>query len=377
MVLRKDIQMDDAALKRTRLYRQHVQLNAKMVEFGGWEMPVQYTGIIEEHRAVRTAAGLFDVSHMGQIQVSGAGARDFLQYLAANDVRKLDVGRCQYSFLLNERGGTIDDMMVYRTGPDAYTLVVNASNADKDWAHVLATGTGRRGVRLENRSGDRALLAFQGPLAGEILAELTSDDLEALRFHDVRPHTVAGLPVMLAASGYTGENGFEIFVASDEVESLWRALLEAGRRAGAVPAGLGARDTLRLEASLALYGHELDESTSPLEANLGFAVAKSGAYIGSEAIREQLAGGVSKRLVMLEMIDRGIPRQGYGICRPDGSAAGVITSGSVSPWTGKNIALGFVDPKLARRGQELLVSVRKRRLRAKVVRRPYYRRPGS
>ena len=182
---------------------------------------------------------------------------------------------------------------------------------------------------------------------------------------------------MLAASGYTGENGFEIFVGTKEVESLWCALLEAGKRAGAVPAGLGARDTLRLEASLALYGHELDENTSPLEANLGFAVAKTGAYIGSEAIREQLAGGVSKRLVMLEMIDKGIPRQGYGIHRSDGSDAGVITSGSVSPWTGRIIAMGFVDPKLARREQEVLVAVRHRRLRAKVVRRPYYRRPGS
>ena len=375
--MRKETHVDNATLKRTPLYRQHLRLNGKMVEFGGWEMPVQYTGIIEEHRAVRTAAGLFDVSHMGQIHVSGTGARDFLRHLAANDIRKLDVGRCHYSFLLNERGGTIDDMMVYRTGPDAYTLVVNASNAEKDWAHILSTGTGRTGVRLENRIGDRALLAFQGPLAGDILSMLTSDDLAALRFHDVRPFNVAGLPVMLAASGYTGENGFEIFVASNKVESLWRALLEAGKGAGAVPAGLGARDTLRLEASLALYGHELDENTSPLEANLGFAVAKTGSYIGSEAIREQLAGGVSKRLVMLEMIDKGIPRQGYGIQRSDGSTAGVITSGSVSPWTGKNIAMGFVDPKLARRGQELLVSVRNRRLRARVVRRPYYRRPGS
>lgn len=369
--------MDDATLKRTPLYRQHVKLNAKMVEFGGWEMPVQYAGIIEEHRAVRTAAGLFDVSHMGQVRVSGTGARDFLRYLAANDVRKLDIGRCQYSFLLNERGGTIDDMMVYRTGEDSYTLVVNASNAERDWAHIVSTGTGLKDVRLENRIGKQALLAFQGPLASEILSELTPEDVGALRFHDVRPYTVAGWPVMLAASGYTGENGFEIFVGTNEVESLWCALLEAGKRAGAVPAGLGARDTLRLEASLALYGHELDENTSPLEANLGFAVAKTGAYIGSEAIREQLAGGVSKRLVMLEMIDKGIPRQGYGIHRSDGSDAGVITSGSVSPWTGRIIAMGFVDPKLARREQEVLVAVRNRRLRAKVVRRPYYRRPGS
>ncbi|MDE2887105.1 MAG: glycine cleavage system aminomethyltransferase GcvT [Gemmatimonadota bacterium] len=369
--------MDDTTLKRTPLYRQHVQLNAKMVAFGGWEMPVQYTGIVAEHRAVRTVAGLFDVSHMGQIQVSGTGAQDFLQHLAANDIRKLDVGRCHYSFLLNERGGTIDDMMVYRTGQDVYKLVVNASNRKKDWAHIRSAGTGRSGVRLENRFDDGALLAFQGPAAAEILSVLTPDDVASLRFHEVRPFTVAGVPVLLAASGYTGENGFEIFVGSNEVESLWRALLDEGRHAGAVPAGLGARDTLRLEASLALYGHELDEDTSPLEANLGFAVAKTGTYIGSEAIREQLAGGVSKRLVMLEMIDRGIPRQGYDIHRSDGSAAGVITSGSVSPWTGKIIAMGFVDPKLARRGQELHVAIRNRRLRARVVRRPYYRRPGS
>ncbi len=369
--------MDDTTLKRTPLYRQHLELNAKMVEFGGWEMPVQYAGIIEEHRAVRTSAGLFDVSHMGQVHVSGTGAKDFLAYLAANDVRKLDVGRCQYSFLLNERGGTIDDMMVYRTGPDAYTLVVNASNREKDWAHIRSAGAGRSGIRLENRFDDGALLAFQGPAAAEILSGLTPDDVGALRFHEVRPCAVAGIPVAIAASGYTGENGFEIFAGSNDVESLWCALLDGGRHAGAVPAGLGARDTLRLEASLALYGHELDEETSPLEANLGFAVAKSGSYIGSEAIREQLKSGVSKRLVMLEMIDRGIPRQGYDIRRPDGSVAGEITSGSVSPWTGKIIAMGFVDPKLARRDQELHVAIRNRRLRARVVRRPYYRRPGA
>ena len=369
--------MKSADLKRTPLSGQHVALNAKMVEFGGWEMPVQYSGIVAEHQAVRTAAGLFDVSHMGQIQVSGSGARDFLQYLAANDVEKLEIGRCQYSFLLNERGGTIDDMMVYRIEADTYTLVVNASNAENDWAHVRSTGTGRKGIHLHNGSGASALLAFQGPAAGRILSELTSDDVEALRFHDVRPFTVAGLPVMLAASGYTGENGFEIFVSSDEVELLWRALLDTGKDAGAVPVGLGARDTLRLEASLALFGHELDENTSPLEANLGFAVAKTGSYIGSGAIREQMARGVDKRLVMLEMIDRGIPRQGYEIHRSDGTTTGVVTSGSVSPWSGKIIAMGFVSPKLARPGQELLVSVRNRRLRAKVVRRPYYRRPST
>ena len=234
--------MENAALKHTPLYRQHVELGAKMVEFGGWEMPVQYTGIVAEHRAVRTSAGLFDVSHMGQIQVSGAGARDFLQYLAANDIRKLKNGRCQYSFLLNERGGTIDDMMVYRTGPDAFTLVVNASNAETDWAHVVCVGAGRKDVHLENKSGDRALLAFQGPAAGGILSNLTPDDVGAIRFHGIRPCTVAGLPVWLAASGYTGENGFEIFAASSDVEQLWRALLDAGRDKGAVPVGLGARD---------------------------------------------------------------------------------------------------------------------------------------
>lgn len=369
--------MENSALKRTPLYRQHVELNAKIVEFGGWEMPVQYTGIVAEHRAVRSYAGLFDVSHMGQIQVWGAGARDFLQYLAANDIGKLKNGRCQYSFLLNERGGTIDDMMVYRTGPDSFTLVVNASNAEKDWAHVVSVGAGRKDVHLENKSGDRALLAFQGPAAGVILSKLTQDDVEAIRFHHIQTSTVAGLPVWLAASGYTGENGFEVFVDSREVEQLWGALLDAGRDAGAVPVGLGARDTLRLEASLALYGHELNENTSPLEANLGFAVAKTGTYIGSDAIREQLARGVGRKLVMLEMIDRGIPRQGYEICRPDGTAAGMVTSGSVSPWTGKSIAMGYVEPGLAKPGRELSVSVRNRRLRAKVVRRPYYRRPGS
>ena len=362
-------------LKRTPLLEVHQSLNARMVPFEGWEMPVQYSGIVEEHRAVRSAAGLFDVSHMGEFEISGPGAKDFLQFLTTNDLEKLRVGRCQYSFLLNSEGGTVDDTMIYRRADNTYLLVVNASNIEKDWAHVSNVATNFAQFELVNRSEDYALLALQGPRAENILNPLTDLDLGSLRFHQIAETTISDHSVLLAASGYTGENGFEIFTSPESVSTVWNTLLDKGTSRNLKPCGLGARDTLRLEASLALYGHELDDETSPLEASLGFAVARNGTYLGSDVMQKQRTEGLSKTIVMLEMKDRGIPRQGYEIQSPGGEVVGKITSGSIAPWLDKSIAMGYVPPALSDIGQTLHISVRNRILQAEVVSRPFYKRP--
>lgn len=364
--------MSENTLRKTPLNAAHRARNARMVEFGGWDMPVQYTSIVEEHRAVRSAAGLFDVSHMGEFEFRGPEAASLLQRLTANDLDKLKAGRAQYSMFLNEKGGTIDDIMIYRTAEEVYLVVVNAANTEKDWAHVSGFA-GRADV--QNRSQDYALLAFQGPKTEAVLSGLTPADLSGMKFRSIAPVELAGVEVLIATTGYTGENGFEIFVAPEGAEALWNAILEAGRAEGVLPAGLGARDTLRLEASLPLYGHELDEETSPIEAGLGMFVAKSGDYIGAEAIRKQRAEGCKKRLVMLEMVDRGISRQGYPVQAADGEEIGTITSGSVAPWFDTSIAMAYVRPEFAEVGSELCVAIRNRAVGAKVVPRPYYRRP--
>ncbi len=368
--------MSNDALKRTPLYEVHRQLGARMVPFGGWEMPVQYTSILEEHRAVRTVAGLFDVSHMGEFEFEGPGARDLVQHLTANDVDKLrEPGRAQYSMFLNEQGGTIDDLVVYRLEEARYLTVVNAANIEKDWAHVSQVAAAFSGVEVRNRSDDYALLAFQGPRAADILGRLTEADLTTLKWYRIMPAEVAGIPVLLARTGYTGEDGFELFVAPAQAADLWHALLDAGRDEGILPAGLGARDTLRLEASLALYGHELDEETSPLEAGLGRFVAEEGNYIGAEATRRLREQGLRKRLVMLEMRGRGIPRQGYPILTPEGEEVGYVTSGSFAPWLQKSIAMAYVRPELAEVGRRLDVLIRGRPVEAVTVPRPFYKRP--
>nr|WP_290667880.1 glycine cleavage system aminomethyltransferase GcvT [Ardenticatena sp.] len=365
--------MNNETLRRTPLYATHLAMGARMVPFGGWEMPVQYSSIIEEHLAVRRAAGLFDVSHMGEFEIKGPNARHAVQYLTANDVEKLSPGKAQYSMFLNESGGTVDDIIVYELAHDHYLVVVNAANIEKDWAHVQQVLADFEGVEARNRSDDFALLAFQGPKAATLLQRLTDANLDEVKFYHHTRATVAGHDVMLARTGYTGEDGFELFVTPDEAADLWNALLDAGRDEGVLPAGLGARDTLRLEASLPLYGHELDEETSPLEAGLGRFVAKEGEYVGAEATRRLRETGLRKKLVMLEMRGRGIPRQGYPV-HVDGEAVGVVTSGSYAPFLEKNIAMAFVRPDSAEIGRQVEVLIRNRPVPAEIVKRPFYKR---
>ncbi|HET7007438.1 MAG TPA: glycine cleavage system aminomethyltransferase GcvT [Candidatus Binatia bacterium] len=358
-------------LKRTPLYAVHRQASAKMVEFAGWEMPVQYRGVIEEHLAVRGKAGLFDVSHMGEIEVRGTGALEFCQRLTANDVARLQLFQAQYSFLLNEHGGVVDDVIVYRVKPQAYFICVNASNIDKDFAWLVShAGTD---VEVENQSAMYAQLALQGPAAEAILQPLTAQSLAAINSFQFQFADVAAIRCMVARTGYTGEHGFELFCHVDAAERLWRALMEGGESRGLVAVGLGARDTLRLEMAYPLYGHELNESTSPLEAGLEWVLKlNKPAFLGRERLLEQKQRGVTRRLVGLEALEPGIPRGGYGVFK-DGVKIGAITSGTKSPSLGKAIALAYVAGAEAHLGNRLEVEIRGRKIAAKTVPLPFYR----
>ncbi|MDQ4075725.1 MAG: glycine cleavage system aminomethyltransferase GcvT, partial [Chloroflexota bacterium] len=300
-------------LKRTPLYERHRELGARLVDFGGWEMPVQYRGIIDEHKAVRTAVGVFDVSHMGEFEVRGPQLVEFLNYLCANDATKLAVGQAQYTMLLNERGGTIDDLIVYRLDEERALMVVNAANIEKDWKHVSATARRFDGVMVENKSDDYGLLAIQGPKAEPLVDELVDFDVREMGYYTVREGRIDGFDVIVARTGYTGEDGFEIFVEAGDTPALWDRVLEVGEKYDVQPVGLGARDTLRLEASMPLYGQELDDETSPLEAGLGYFVAKEGDYIGAARQRELREKGLERKLVMLKLMERGIAREGYKV----------------------------------------------------------------
>jgi len=362
----------DVALKRTPLYAAHRRAGAKMVEFAGWDMPVQYRGVIEEHLAVRGAAGLFDVSHMGEIEVRGAGALDFCQRLTANDVARLQLFQAQYSFLLNEQGGVVDDVIIYRVKPEAYFICVNAANVDKDFAWLA----GRAGadVELDNQSAMYAQLALQGPAAEAILQPLTAQSLTEVKSFQFRFADVAAVRCMVARTGYTGESGFELYCHGDAAERLWNALMEAGRSHGLVAVGLGARDTLRLEKAYPLYGHELDDSTTPLEAGLDWVLKLTKpSFLGRERLLEQKRQGVTRKLVGLEALEPGIPRAGYGVFK-DGAKIGAVTSGTKSPSLGKAIALAYVASAAARVDNRLDVEIRGRKIAAKIVALPFYRR---
>ena len=360
-----------------------------MMPFAGYDMPVQYAGILEEHRAVREAAGLFDVSHMGEVRVRGPQAHDFVQGLVTNDVDRLEPGeedsagvsRAMYSAMCYEHGGTVDDLLVYRFAGDDYLLVINASNVEKDLAHIRSE-LARRGTDcvVEDESDDTALLALQGPRAFEIAAKLTDVPVESVPYyHFVRPTPGEFLGcqnAVLSRTGYTGEPGLEIYCENERAVAVWNALLDAGAGAGLQPAGLGARDTLRLEAGFALYGHELSETITPLEAGLGWVVKlDAGDFTGAEALRRQKAEGVPRRLVGFVMEDRGIPREGYTILDPAGAAIGVVTSGSQSPALGTGIGLGLVrnDAAFTTPGAPLRVEVRGRPLTATVRKPPFHK----
>ena len=358
-----------ASLKRTPLYDCHLEAGAKIVDFAGWEMPVQYAGVIEEHRAVRTAAGLFDVSHMGEVRVRGAGAEAFLQRLTPNDVAKLVPGRAHYSGLLTESGTYVDDLLVYRLAADDFLVVVNASNAPRDFAWMAERAEGEAEVRDESERW--ALLALQGPRALEILTPLAAPDVSGLKYYGFLQGEVDGAPAILSRTGYTGEDGFEVYLAPEDAPKVWRRLVAAG----AAPAGLGARDTLRLEAAMALYGHEIDETTTPYEAGLGWVVKlDKGEFLGREPLAAQKSAGVPRKLVGFEVQGRGIARQGHTVVS-DGGKVGTVTSGTWSPTFEKAIGMAYVPPEMAAPGTPLTLEVRGKPLPAVVVELPFYRRP--
>ncbi|KKB37268.1 glycine cleavage system aminomethyltransferase GcvT [Bacillus thermotolerans] len=361
-------------LKRTPLFDVYKEYGAKTIDFGGWELPVQFTSIKEEHEAVRTKAGLFDVSHMGEIRVEGEDALSFLQQMLTNDLSNLQPNQAIYTVMCNEKGGTIDDLIVYMLADQDYLLVVNAGNTDKDFEWLKRHQSGR--VQVSNVSEEWAQLAIQGPLAESILQELSKEtDLSEIKFFKFHPRVKLGnVYALVSRTGYTGEDGFEIYVESKEAPALWKAILDAGKEEGLLPCGLGARDTLRFEAGLPLYGQELTEDISPLEAGLGFAVKlKKDSFIGAEALRAQKEKGVPRKLIGLEMIDRGIPRHGYPVFA-DGKEIGQVTTGTQSPTLKKSIGLALVEAAFAVPGQELVVEIRGKQLAAKAVKSPFYKR---
>lgn len=362
------------ALRKTPLNAIHRESGAKMVPFGGWDMPVEYSGLIAEHLAVRSAAGLFDVSHMGEFEVAGPGAVAFLQRVTCNDVAKLRDGQAQYSALPMPNGAPVDDVIVYRHAADRYVLVVNAANLEKDWSWLQ--GAAPQGCTLRDRSDEFALLALQGPKAQAILQPLTALALADIAYYHFAEGTVAGAPAVVARTGYTGEDGFELFVGPDRAEATWRAVTKAGQAHGLLPAGLGARDTLRLEARMCLYGNDMDETTTLVEAGLGWIVAlgeAKGDFNGRAVLAEQKKNGPPRKLVGFEVVGRGIARHGYPVYL-DGQETGAVTSGTYAPFLQKSIGLCYLPAARATAGTEVEVDVRGRRVPAKVVPTPFYKR---
>ena len=360
----------DAALLRTPLYDRHQALGAKMVPFAGWEMPIQYAGIVREHRAVRGAAGLFDLSHMGEFFFEGEMALTALDGLVSSDIAGLEVGQARYGLLTNERGTIVDDVIVYRVAPERVMVVVNASNVGKDAAHV------RRhlpsSVRFDDTSLQTALIAPQGPRAAAILSRIAGMNVDDLMPFGVADTTVASAKATVARTGYTGEDGFEVFVANADAGRVWDALLEAGKGEGIQPIGLGARDTLRLESRFSLYGNEIDETTDPIEAGLGWTCKLDKVFTGRDVIAKIKEAGPTRRIVGL-VVTGGVARHGYSVTR-GGKEVGVVTSGTFGPTVEKNIALAYVPVELSKVGTEICVRIRERDVPATVVKTPFYRR---
>ncbi len=356
-------------LKRTPLYETHKALGARMVEFGGWEMPVQYSGILEEHRAVRTAAGLFDIDHMGQVRVRGTDALPYLQKLLTAELSSLEVNNAKYAILCYPDGGVVDDTFVYRFQDD-WMVVVNASNREKDFAWMDAH-RGNLDVTVKDVSSEYYMLSFQGPLAEQVLQKMPGFDVAGLKYHQAKKVKMEGGEAVMARTGYTGEDGFEFFIPNDQGKRVWDAILAAGKDCGVLPIGLGARDSLRFEAKMALYGHEINAETSPIEAGLGWACDLRKKFIGRDALLKQKLEGPKKKLVGFEMIDRGVARQGYPIAK-NGEAIGYVTSGMFSPTLEKNIGLGYVPPELARVGNEVDIIIRGKPTRARTIKTPFY-----
>lgn len=362
------------AARRTPLYEAHLRHGGKLVDFAGWEMPVQFSGILNEHRAVREAAGLFDVSHMGEIVFEGPGALEACNELISNDLARIADGQALYAGLLDDEGRFVDDIIAYRFSPERILLCVNAANAEKDWEWIRQRV--REGVTVRDESPEWGQIALQGPKAAAILQRLCDSDLDAIRFFRFATVKVDGKEVIAARTGYTGEDGFELFCKAEETEALWEKLLETGAADGLLPCGLGARDSLRTEAGLCLYGNDIDRTRTPLEAGLGWIVKLDKEhFIGKDALVRQKEEGVREKLVGFELEGRGIPRQGYPIVR-DGATIGKVTSGTMSPTLGKAIGMAYVQSEFSEKDQSFEVEIRGRPVPARIVPTPFYKRPA-
>ena len=359
-------------MKNTALTDTHIKLGAKMVPFAGYNMPVQYAGINAEHETVRKGVGVFDVSHMGEFILKGEHALGLIQKVTSNDASKLYDGKVQYSCLPNEDGGIVDDLLVYRIDEKTYMLVVNASNIEKDWDWISRYNT--EGAEMTNISDRTALLAVQGPKAAEALQGLTDIDLGSMEYYTFKKGNFAGVDnVLLSATGYTGAGGFEIYVDNKDAQQVWDAVFKAGEPFGIKPIGLGARDTLRLEMGFCLYGNDIDDTTSPLEAGLGWVTKFSKEFTNSAALQQQKQEGLQNKLIGFEMIDRGIPRHDYEIVDVDGNNIGKVTSGTQSPSLQKAIGMGYVKSGYAKEGTEIYIKIRENKIKAQVVKPPFYK----
>lgn len=366
-------------MKNTAFTKFHEELGAKMVEFVGYYMPVQYEGLIKEHLTVRKAVGVFDVSHMGEVWVKGPKALDFVQWVTSNDVSKLTDGKVQYSCFPNGKGGIVDDLLVYRINPETYLLVINAANIEKDWNWLVEQGkkSGLEvGKELYNASDEIAQLAVQGPLALKAMQKLTNEPVEDMEYYTFKKLNFAGVDdVIFSTTGYTGSGGCEIYMANEDAPKIWKAVFEAGEEFGIKPIGLGARDTLRLEMGFCLYGNDINDTTSPIEAGLGWITKFTDEkdFIDKKYLLKQKEEGVTRRLRGFEMIDRGIPRQHYEICDTDGNNIGEVTSGTMAPALNKAIGMGYVKKEFSKFDTEIFIKIRNKLLKAKIVRTPFYK----
>ena len=357
-------------MRKTALTSTHIDLGAKMVEFAGYYMPLQYEGLGIEHETVRNAVGVFDVSHMGEFLISGPNALELIQKVSSNDATKLEIGKAQYSCLPNDKGGIVDDLIIYKIKEEQYLLVVNASNMEKDWDWISSHNS--MGAEMKDLSMDYSLLAIQGPKAVEAMQSLTEVNLSEIKFYNFEVAPFAGIEnVIISATGYTGSGGFEIYCKNSEAKQVWDKVLKAGADFGIKPIGLAARDTLRLEKGYCLYGNEINDTTSPLEAGLGWVTKFTKDFINADNLKAQKEAGVTRKLVGFEMIERGIPRHDYPIVDSDGNEIGIVTSGTMSPSLSKGIGMGYVPTELSKPDSEIMVQIRNKQVKAKVVKMPF------
>lgn len=367
-------------MQRTPLFDCHQTAGGKLVDFAGWEMPIQYTGVLDEYHAVRAKAGLFDVSHMGRIAVTGEGALNFLQQVTTNDVAKLPLMQAHYSMVCNHQGGIKDDIFIYHLKPNEYLLCVNASNQEKILVWLREEVRHVPGCTVEDRSVALAQVALQGPASRDLLSQMGVTGIASLKLRHCLEATIAGSPCLIARTGYTGEVGYEFYIPADSAAHLWRALLDHGRSAGLKPAGLGARDLLRLEMAYLLYGNDIGEGTTPLEAGVEWAVSfQKGDFIGCEALLKQKEAGLTRRFMAFELLEKGVPRHGFKIAKPGptGEIIGEVTSGNLSPLLQKGIGLGYVPPAFAQAGASLVIDIRGKSMPAVVVKPPFYKRASK